>query len=121
MTIRQAVLALHSATPITASADFRERLDARLAVERRREPRQPAEAGVSATILVIAAVALFCFEFAGRPRIARAPLLPPVAFPKPVAGAALPFVSFQDPRASVVSGNPYPNGTVLYQPASASR
>jgi len=121
VTIRQAVLALHSATPISPSADFRERLDARLAVERRRVPRQPAAAGVSATMLVIAAVALFCFEFAGRPRIARAPLLPPVAFPKPVAGAALPFVSFQDPRASVASGNPYPNGTVLYQPASASR
>ena len=120
-TIRQAVQALHNATPITPSADFRQRLDARLAVERRRVPRHPAEAGVSATILVVAALALFFFEFAGRPRIARAPLLPPVAFPKPVAGAGLPFVSFQDPRASVVSGNPYPNGTVLYQPASASR
>ena len=120
-TVRQAVQALHSAPPITPSADFRERLDARLAVERRRAPRQPAQAGVSATMLVIAALALFFFEFAGRPRIARAPQLPPVAFPKPVAGAGLPFVSFQDPRASVVSGNPYPNGTVLYQPASASR
>jgi anti-sigma factor RsiW len=120
-TIRQAVQALHTTTPISPSADFRERLDARLAVERRRVPRQPAPVGVSATMLVIATLALFFYEFAGRPRIARAPLLPPVAFPKPVAGAGLPFVSFQDPRASVVRGNPYPNGTVLYQPASASR
>jgi anti-sigma factor RsiW len=119
--IRHAVQALHSASPITPSADFRQRLDARLAVERRRVPRPPAYAGVSATMLVVAALALFFFELAQRPRIARAPLLPPVAFPKPVAGAGLPFVSFQDPRASVVSGNPYPYGTVIFQPASASR
>jgi hypothetical protein len=76
---------------------------------------------VSATILVIAAVALFVVELAHRPRIARAPLLPPVAFPNPVANAGLPFVSFQDPRARVVSGNPYPYSTTLFQPASASR
>src|SRR5436309_9431650 len=100
-TIRQAVQALHSASPITPSADFRQRLDARLAVERRRVPRPPAQAGVSATMLVVAAFALFFFELAQRPRIARAPLLPPVAFPKPVAGAGLPFVSFQDPRAII--------------------
>ena len=122
-TIRQAVQALHAASPITPSADFRQRLDARLAVERRRTPRPPMQVagGVSATMLVLAALALFFFELAQRPRIAQAPLLPPVAFPKPVAGAGLPFVSFQDPRASVVSGNPYPYGTVLFQPASASR
>jgi len=120
-TIRQAVEALHSASPITLSADFRERLDARLAVERRRVPRPPAQAAVSATMLVVAAFALFFFELAQRPRIARAPLLPPVAFPKPIAGAGLPFVSFQDPRASVVSANPSPYGTVIFQPASASR
>jgi len=119
--IRHAVLALHSASPITPSADFRQRLDARLAVERRRVPRPPAHAGASATMLVVAALALFFFELAQRPRIARALLLPPVAFPKPVASAGLPFVSFQDPRASVVSGNPYPYGTVIFQPASASR
>jgi hypothetical protein len=34
-TIRQAVQALHSASPIAPSPDFRQRLDARLAVERR--------------------------------------------------------------------------------------
>ena len=120
-TIRQAVQALHSASPIAPSPSFRQRLDARLAVERRRVPRPPALAGVSATMLVLAALALFFFELAQRPGIARAPLLPPVAFPKPVASAGLPFVSFQDPRARVVSGNPYPYGTTLFTPASASR
>jgi anti-sigma factor RsiW len=120
-TIREAVHALHSASPITPSPDFRQRLDARLAVERRRVPRPPARAGVSATMLVIAAFALFFFELAQRPHIARAPLLPPVAFPNPVVSAGLPFVSFQDPRARVVSGNPYPYGTTFFTPASASR
>jgi len=119
-TIREAVEALHAASPIAPSPDFRQRLDARLAVERRRVPRPPAQ-GVSATILVLAAFVLFFFELAQRPRIARAPLLPPVAFPNPVASAGLPFVSFQDPRARVVSGNPYPFGTTLFTPASASR
>ena len=119
--VRQAVQALHSASPIAPSPDFRQRLEARLAVERRQAPRPPAHAGVSATMLVLAAFALFFFELAQRPRIARAPLLPPVAFPKAVASAGLPFVSFQDPRARVVSGNPYPHGTTLFQPASASR
>lgn len=78
-------------------------------------------------MLVLAALAMFFFEVS-RPRIERAPLLPPAAFPKPVASAALPFVSFQDPRASVVNGNPYPYGTALvepptitFQPASAGR
>src|SRR6266550_6124650 len=72
-TIREAVQALHAASPIAPSPDFRQRLDARLAVERRRVPRPPAQAGVSATMLVLAAVALFVVEFAQRPRIARAP------------------------------------------------
>jgi anti-sigma factor RsiW len=120
-TVRQAVQALHSASPIALSRSFRQRLDARLAVERRRVPRPPARAAVSATMLVLAALALFFFEVAQRPRIARAPLLPPVAFPKPVASAGLPFVSFQDPRARVVNGNAYPYGTTLFTPASASR
>jgi len=120
-TIRQAVQALHSASPIALSAGFRQRLDARLAVERRRVPRPRTRAGVSATMLVLAAFALFFFELAQRPGIARAPLLPPVAFPHAVVSAGLPFVSFQDPRARVVSGNPYPYGTTLFTPASASR
>ena len=117
-TVRQAVQALHTAAPITPSADFRQRLDARLAIERRRVPRPPARSGFSAAMLVLAALALFFFEVGRRPRIEKAPLLPPAAFPKPVARAALPFVSFQDPRASVVNGNPYPYGTALVQPAT---
>lgn len=115
-TVRQAVQVLHSASPITPSADFRQRLDARLAIERRRVPRSPARSGFSTAMLVLAALALFFVEVSRRPRFEKAPLLPPAAFPKPVASAALPFVSFQDPRASVVSGNPYPYGTALVQP-----
>lgn len=117
-TVRQAVQVLHSTSPITPSAGFRQRLDARLAVERRRVPRPPARSGFSAALLVLAALALFFFEVGHRPPIEKAPLLPPVAFPKPVARAGLPFVSFQDPRASVVQGNPYPYGTALVQPAT---
>ena len=117
-TVREAVQALNSASPITPSADFRQRLDARLAIERRRVPRPPARSGFSAAMLVVAALALFFFEVGRRPRIVKAPLLPPAAFPKPVASATLPFVSFQDPRASVVNGNPYPYGTALVQPAT---
>lgn len=127
-TVRQAVQVLHSASPITPSADFRQRLDARLAIERRRVPRPPARSGFSTAMLVLAALAMFFFEVSRRPRIEKAPLLTPAAFPKPVASAALPFVSFQDPRASVVNGNPYPYGTALveppaitFQPASAGR
>lgn len=110
-TIRQAVQALHATVPIAPSADFRQRLDARLAVERRRVPRPPAQSGVSATLLVVAAVALFVFEVAQRPRIARAPLLPPVAHPTPVASAGLPFVSFQDPRAIITQVRSLSPGT----------
>jgi|SRR5688572_19613488 anti-sigma factor RsiW len=117
-TVRQAAQFLHSAAPITPSADFRQRLDARIAVERRRVPRPPARAGVSAALLVLAAVALFIVEVSRRPQIQRAQLLQPAAFPKPVASAGLPFVSFQDPRASVVDGNPHPYGTALVQPAT---
>ena len=127
-TVRQAVQVLHSTSPITPSADFRQRLDARLAIERRRVPRPPARSGFSTAMLVLAALTMFFFEVARRPRIERAPLLPPAAFPKPVASAALPFVSFQDPRASVVNGNPYPYGTarveppvITFQPVSAGR
>jgi hypothetical protein len=117
-TVRQAVQVLHAAPHITPSAGFRRRLDARLAVERRRVRRPPARSGFSAALLVLAALALFLFEVGRRPRLEAAPRLPPVAFPKPVASATLPFVSFQDPRASVVSGNPYQYGTALVQPAT---
>jgi hypothetical protein len=126
-TVREAVQALHAAPPITPSASFRQRLDARLAIERRRVPRAP-RSGFSTALLVLAALALFFFQVSQRPHIEKAPLLPPAAFPKPVASATLPYVSFQDPRASVVSGNPYPYGTalvqpptIIFQPASSGR
>src|SRR5438045_109550 len=64
-TVRQAVQALHSSIPIAPSAAFRQRLDARLAVERRRVPRPPAQTGVSAPFPVVAAVAPL--GFAARP------------------------------------------------------
>ncbi len=70
---------------------------------------------------VAAALALLALEGVHRPPVARAPVLPPVPFPKPVAHAGVPFVSFQDPRASVVTGNPSPYGTALVEPASAGR
>ena len=118
-TVRQAVQVLHSASPISPSRDFRQRLEARLALERRRHgPVHPARAGISAALLVLAGVVLFIFEVGRRPRVETVQLLPPAAFPKPVAGVGLPFVSFQDPRASVVNGNPYPYGTALVQPAT---
>ena len=117
-TVSQAVKVLHSASPISLSADFRERLDARLERERRESAVPPARAGISAALLVVAGVALFVFELGRRPSVDTAQLLPPAAFPKPVAHAGLPFVSFQDPRASVMNGNPYPYGTALVEPAT---
>lgn len=119
-TIRQAVQALHASHAITPSPDFRQRLDARIAIERRRVPRPGTQAGVSGTMLVIAALTLFVFEVVQRPRIARAPLLPPVAFPKPVANASLPFVSFQDPRTIIFVANPYSRLRSL-SPSTAAR
>jgi anti-sigma factor RsiW len=117
-TVRHGVRALHAASTISLSPDFRQRLDARLAIERRTVRTVPARAGLSAAMLVLAAIALLFFEVGRRPGLLHAPVLPPVAFPKPVANAGLPFVSFQDPRASVVSGNPNPYGTALVEPAA---
>jgi anti-sigma factor RsiW len=117
-TVSQAVKVLHAASPISPSPDFRKRLDARLERERRQRPRPPARAGISAALLLLAGVALLVFELGRRPSGDTAQLLPPAAFPKPVISAGLPFVSFQDPRASVVNGNPYPYGTALVQPAT---
>ena len=117
-TVREAVQVLHSASPISPSADFRQRLEARLELERHQVSVPPARAGVSAALLVLAGIALFVFEVGRRPRLETAQLLPPAAFPKQVVSAGLPFVSFQDPRTSVVTGNPYPYGTALVQPAA---
>lgn len=119
-TVHQAVEALHTASPISPSPDFRRRLQARLEQERHQIAMPPAHAGISAALLVLAGIALFVFEVGRRPRVETAQQLPPAAFPKPVAGAGLPFVSFQDPRASVVTGNPYPYGTALVQPAAVN-
>jgi putative zinc finger protein len=115
--LRRGVAALHDVETIEPSADFRRKLDARLAAERSRAAAVPASAGLVAAMLVLVALSLLVVEAGRRPQLAQALPLPPAAFPKPVANAGLPFVSFQDPRASVVDGNPYPYGTSLVQPA----
>jgi len=114
--LRRGVAALQGVETIEPSIDFRRRLDARLARERA-GAAVPARAGLVAAMLVLVALSLLVLEVGRRPQLAQAPALPPAAFPKPVANAGLPFVSFQDPRASVVDGNPYPYGTALVQPA----
>ena len=116
--LRRGVAALQGVETIEPSIDFRRRLDARLARERA-GAAVPARAGLVAAMLVLVALSLLVLEVGRRPQLAQAPALPPAAFPKPVANAGLPFVSFQDPRASVVDGNPYPYGTALVQPAVA--
>jgi len=115
--LRRGVDALQDVETIEPSADFRRRLDARLARERASAAAVPARAGLVAAMLVLVALSLLVVEAGRRPQLAQAPALPPAAFPKPVANPGLPFVSFQDPRASVVDGNPYPYGTALVQPA----
>jgi hypothetical protein len=116
LALRRGVAALQDVETIEPSTDFRRRLDARLARERA-GAAVPARAGLVAAMLVLVALSLLVLEVGRRPQLAQAPALPPAAFPKPVANAGLPFVSFQDPRASVVDGNPYPYGTALVQPA----
>lgn len=100
--------------------DFRHRLERRIAAERARagRPTLPTRPALAAALLVAAAIGLLVWESAqSRRPIASAPTLPPVPFPKPVAQAGLPFVSFQDPRAGITSGNPYPYGTAYVEPA----
>jgi len=118
--VRRGVLALQAAETIEPSPGFRRRLDARLERERRASVEVRAGAGVAAGLFLAAAIALLALE-ARRPEVASVPALPPVPFPKPVAHAGVPFVSFQDPRASVVAGNPNPYGTALVEPAAAGR
>lgn len=103
---------------------FRQRLARRLAAERTqaRLPSSPTRPAVAAALLVAAAIGLLLWEGTRRqPTVSSVPSLPPVPFPKPVAQAGPPFVSFQDPRTGVVSGNPYPYGTAFVEPASAHR
>jgi hypothetical protein len=115
--VRRGVAALQGVETIEPSTTFRRRLDARLARERADGAAVPAGAGLVAAMLVLVALSLLVLEVGRRPQLAQAPALPPAAFPKPVANPGVPFVSFQDPRASVVDGNPYPYGTALVQPA----
>jgi hypothetical protein len=115
--LRRGVAALQDVETIEPSRDFRRRLDARLAHERAGAAAVPARAGLVAAMLVLVALSLLVVEAGRRPQMVQALALPPAAFPKPVANPGLPFVSFQDPRASVVDGNPYPYGTALVQPA----
>jgi hypothetical protein len=115
--VRRGVAALQDIETIEPSTDFRRRLDAQLARERAVAAAVPARAGLVAAMLVLVALSLLVVVAGRRPQMVQALALPPAAFPKPVANPGLPFVSFQDPRASVVDGNPYPYGTALVQPA----
>lgn len=118
--VRRGVLALQAIETIEPSPGFRRRLDARLEQERRAGVGVPASAGIAAALFV-AAIALLALQGVRRPEVATARPLPPVPYPKPVAHAGVPFVSFQDPRVSVVVGNPYPYGAPLVEPATAGR
>src|SRR5712671_1013902 len=64
---------------------------------------------------------VLALEGVRRPDVARVPVLPPVPFPNPVVQAGVPFVSFQDPRASVFAGSRAADGAVLVEPVSAGR
>ena len=119
--MRRGVLALQAIQTIEPSPGFRRRLDARLEQERRAGVGVPARAGIAAALFVAAAIALLALEGVRRPEVASVRPLPPVPYPKPVAHAGVPFVSFQDPRTSVVVGNPYPYGAPLVEPATAGR
>lgn len=117
--LRRGVGTLQTPGPEPDSA-FRSRLERRLATERAKagRPALPARPAFAAALLVAVAIGLVAWEGAQhRAKVVNTPLLPPVPFPKPVAQAGLPFVSFQDPRTGVVSGNPYPYGTAYVEPA----
>ena len=117
--LRRGIGSLQASGPDLDTA-FRMRLERRLASERAKaaRPSLPARPAFAAALLVAIAIGLVAWETAQhRPKVVIAPTLPPVPFPKPVAQAGVPFVSFQDPRTSVVSGNPYPYGTVYVEPA----
>ncbi|HKW42468.1 MAG TPA: zf-HC2 domain-containing protein [Gemmatimonadales bacterium] len=119
--VRRGVLALQAAETIEPSPEFRRRLDARLERERRAAADVPAQAGAAVALFVAAALALVAWEGMRRPEVAHVRPLPPVPFPRPVVQAGVPFVSFQDPRASVFTAGPAPDGSALVEPASAGR
>jgi hypothetical protein len=120
-TLRRGLQALQAGDVLVPSAAFRTRLESRLRTEGLiGEPTPPARAGIAAALFIAVSLALLALE--GMKRVeARAPMLPPVPFPKPVVQAGVPFVTFQDPRASVVISNPNPYGTALIEPAAARR
>lgn len=122
--LHSGVGALQTAASAAPDVEFRYRLERRLAAERAGMGRSsmPSRPAVAAALLVAAALGLLAWEGAHRPpATASARPLPPVPFPKPVVQAGLPFVSFQDPRTSIISGNPYPYGTAFVEPASTRR
>src|SRR2546428_3668503 len=119
--VRRGVLALQAAGTIEPSRDFRRRLDARLERERRAAREVPASAGVAVALVIAAAPPVLALAGGRRPPVARAPRLPPPPFPNPVVQAGVPFVSFQDPRASVFAGPQAADGAALVEPASAGR
>lgn len=121
--VRDGVGALRGMEPVTPSAAFRRRLDERLAAERAgaARPSAPVMVRMAGALLALAATSLVVWEAAHRTAPRPAPALPAVAFPKPVVNAGVPLVTFQDPRASVLAGNPYPYGTAFVQPAAARR
>jgi hypothetical protein len=123
--VRRGVSALQAAETIEPSPEFRRRLDARLARERGAHHAVPARAGVAAALFVAAALALVALEGVRRPPVAQAPVLPPVRFLKPVVRPGVPFVSFEDPRASVFAGDTAPDApddnSTPVEPASAGR
>ncbi len=120
--VRRGVMALQTARTIQPSPDFRRRLEARLSRERAK-PALSLRAGIAAALFVAVALALLAHEsiVARHTDSARARALPAAPFPKPVMQAGPPHVVFQDPRVSVVMGNPHPYGTALVEPASAGR
>ena len=120
-TLRRGVRALQAVDAVLPSAAFRTRLESRLRREGLAGPTPPARAGVAAALFIAVAIALLAFEGMKRVDVAHTPVLPPVPFPKPVVQAGVPFVSFQDPRASVVASNPNPYGTALVEPAISRR
>jgi hypothetical protein len=121
--VRRGVSALQAAATIEPSPEFRRRLDARLARERGAHRTVRARAGVAAALFVAAALALVALEGVRRPPVAQTPALPPVPFLKPVVHTGVPFVSFQDPRASVFAAdvNLAPDSATPVEPASTGR
>jgi anti-sigma factor RsiW len=120
--LRRGVRALQAVDVLLPSADFRTRLESRLRNEGLLPgATPPGRAGIAAALFIAVAIALLALAGVKRADVSHAPTLPPVPFPKPVAQAGVPFVSFQDPRASVVISNPNPYGTALVEPAAARR